>query len=53
MSTPATMPDNTRMIAALLELAKRAPLYGSYRGRPGAKILFACVVLKPNTGEQK
>lgn len=36
MTAPATVPDNTRLVEALLELiAKGAPLYGSYRGRPG------------------
>lgn len=37
MTAPATVPDNTRLVEALLELAKRAPLYGSYRGRPGGR----------------
>lgn len=37
MTAPATVPDNnTRLVEALLDLlAKGAPLYGSYRGRPG------------------
>jgi hypothetical protein len=33
--TPETIPDNSRLVAALLELlAVGKPLYGSFRGRP-------------------
>lgn len=32
---PTTMPDNSRIVDALLEMmAKNLPLYGGYRGSP-------------------
>lgn len=34
--TPETIPDNSRIVAALVALvASGKPLYGSFRGRPG------------------
>lgn len=38
MSTPETVPDNSRLVAALLALqAAGKPLYGSFRGKPSNK----------------
>jgi hypothetical protein len=35
MSEPQTVPDNSRLVAALLALlAAGLPLYGSHRGKP-------------------
>ncbi len=35
MSEPERIPDNSRIVAALLaQLAAGKPLYGSYRGKP-------------------